>query len=88
MKHTKEFQAYFDLLTKDSAVGLLFRIGERLSDAGPLSAAAVKEVAVDIDRYVQPFRMGIPCPRCGAPLYLSDLPQYRSVCYACDENFY
>lgn len=88
MKHTKEFQAYCDLLTEDSAVGLLLRIRERLSDPGPLSAAVAKELAADIDEYVQPFRMNTPCPRCGAPLYLSDLPQYRSVCYGCDENFY
>lgn len=28
------------------------------------------------------------CPRCGAPLYVSDLCQYRCVCLECDENFY
>lgn len=27
------------------------------------------------------------CPRCGSPLYLSDLPQYDFVCLNCDENF-
>lgn len=88
MEHTKEFQTYCDLLTKESAVGLLLRIKERLSDPGSLSAAAAKKLASNINEYVQPFRMEMPCPRCGAPLYLSDLPQYRSVCYACDENFY
>lgn len=27
------------------------------------------------------------CPRCGATLYKSDLPQYDYVCTDCDENF-
>lgn len=31
---------------------------------------------------------GEKCPRCGAPLYVSDLCQYRCVCLECDENFY
>lgn len=88
MKRTKEFQSYCDLLTDDSPVGLLLRIKERLSEQGPLSAATAKEMSTDIEEYVRPFRMEMACPHCGAPLYLSDLPQYSSVCYACDENFY
>lgn len=28
------------------------------------------------------------CPRCDAPLYCSDLPQYDYVCVECEENFY
>ncbi|MBR2894865.1 MAG: hypothetical protein IKC03_04300 [Oscillospiraceae bacterium] len=28
------------------------------------------------------------CFRCGAPLFLSDLPEYTSQCFACDEDFY
>lgn len=27
------------------------------------------------------------CPRCGAPLYVSDLCSYKYVCLDCDENF-
>lgn len=27
------------------------------------------------------------CPRCGAPLYVSDLCRFNFVCLACDENF-
>lgn len=28
------------------------------------------------------------CPRCGAFLYESDLPEYTYLCKDCDENFY
>lgn len=28
------------------------------------------------------------CPRCGAPLYVSDLCRFNYVCLECDENFY
>lgn len=28
------------------------------------------------------------CPKCGEPLYYSDLPEYDYVCVECDENFY
>jgi hypothetical protein len=28
------------------------------------------------------------CPRCGKPLYVSDLCRYPYVCFDCDENFY
>ena len=31
---------------------------------------------------------GETCPKCGHPLYVSDLCQYRYVCLECDENFY
>lgn len=27
------------------------------------------------------------CPRCGAPLYVSDLCRFKYVCLECDENF-
>jgi len=27
------------------------------------------------------------CEHCSSKLYLSDLPQYNSVCYTCEENF-
>lgn len=30
---------------------------------------------------------GEKCPRCGAPLYVSDLCRFNYVCLECDENF-
>lgn len=30
---------------------------------------------------------GEKCPRCGAPLYVSDLCRFKYVCLECDENF-
>lgn len=45
------------------------------------------ELQQDIDCKLRSFQTGRLCPRCGSPLYLSDLPQYEGTCYACDENF-
>jgi len=28
------------------------------------------------------------CPRCGKPLWTSDVEGYKYVCFDCDENFY
>lgn len=28
------------------------------------------------------------CPRCGGPVYPSDIPEYNYQCFACDEDFY
>ena len=42
----------------------------------------------EIDRYLDRFSTDAACPRCGKRLFLSDLPQYAYVCYACDENFF
>ena len=28
------------------------------------------------------------CKKCGAPLFPSDLPDYESQCFDCDEDFY
>lgn len=28
------------------------------------------------------------CRRCGAPLFLSSIPEYKYQCFECDEDFY
>ena len=45
------------------------------------------EIANNFDTTIAGFQTGDCCPKCGNSLYLSDLPQYDSVCYICDENF-
>ena len=35
------------------------------------------------------FRYSIgTCKKCGSPLFPSDLPEYESQCFSCDEDFY
>lgn len=36
----------------------------------------------------QPSRSIGRCFRCGSPLYKSDIPEYTSQCFTCDEDFY
>ena len=31
---------------------------------------------------------GQKCPRCGCPVYPSDIPEYNYQCFDCDEDFY
>lgn len=31
---------------------------------------------------------GQKCPRCGCPVYPSDIPEYCYQCFNCDEDFY
>lgn len=42
----------------------------------------------NIDDIFRKIRTDKNCPKCGATLCLSDLPQYDYVCTLCDENFY
>lgn len=37
--------------------------------------------------YIEKTETERVCPRCGNPLFKSDLPQYDYICTACDENF-
>lgn len=84
MKKIKEFKTHCDLLADNPPIGLLLQARDALAEDGP----ACDDLVMEIDAYISKFRHGEVCPRCSAPLYLSDLPQYGAVCYACNENFY
>lgn len=88
MEPKKEFRTYRNRLLEHDVIGFLARIKERLVSPESLSVVAISELASEVEAHIRPFRLAAKCPRCGAPLYLSDLPQYSTVCYACDENFY
>jgi hypothetical protein len=52
------------------------------------------EVLDDMDNALSPLlevirelQLSKECPHCAAGLFMSDLPQYDSVCVECDENF-
>ena len=43
----------------------------------------------DPDLHGLVFRYSIgTCKKCGSPLFPSDLPEYESQCFCCDEDFY
>lgn len=47
----------------------------------------IKKVLVPFEHFIKSVQTKERCPKCGAELYKSDLPQYNYVCVACDENF-
>lgn len=83
MNPTPEYEKHRALLLQQSPIGLLVQAQEALREAG----AVYEDLASEVAEYLGKFRYGETCPRCGAQLYLSDLPQYGAVCYACQENF-
>lgn len=90
---TEEFMAYKQKLLYNITPGDLL---EALNHIQALCAelSAEEEAVEDAMQYVEEaqkklleFQTDNLCPRCGAPLFLSDLPQYEAVCYRCAENF-
>lgn len=87
MGQTKEFQAYRRKLLDSSPMSVLLQIRDDLTSEDTSSEDTLAGIVCRIDAYAKQFHSKANCPRCGGQLYLSDLPQYRHVCYACDENF-
>lgn len=90
---TKSYQEYREKLLSEVSIGDLISAVDMLTSL----AAAVpepneiaddaRELAEEFDRKIVSFQIKETCSRCGGPLYLSDLPQYSSTCYCCEENF-
>ena len=47
-----------------------------------------EHVIEPLEKFVQTCKTDAKCPKCGQPLYYSDLMDYEYVCVQCDENFY
>lgn len=90
---TESYQNYVEALLSTISLGDMIRLlnlATALCDAAPGYNELVEETMLlveDVDEKLAAFRIGQNCPRCGEPLYLSDLSQYDSVCYECEENF-
>lgn len=50
--------------------------------------AAQGQEQLNLNGLLASLRTSYVCPRCGQPLYLSDVSGYDFVCPECDENFY
>lgn len=93
MKEEKNYTKYKRKLLSEITLGDLIRASDMLAALlslipGPNEITDDSEdVQREIDKKAMFFQTGNYCRRCGASLYLSDLPQYDEVCYACDENF-
>jgi len=87
MGQTKEFQTYRRKLLDSSPLSILLQIHEDLLNGDAPAEETMGSIICRIDAYIKQFRSTALCPHCNQKLYLSDLPQYRYVCYACDENF-
>lgn len=83
-QETKEFQAHQKLLLNRSPIALLVQAQVALLESGSI----YDDLAMEVADYLAKFHYDGKCPHCGAQLYLSDLPQYGAVCYACQENFF
>lgn len=47
--------------------------------------AQVGDEKIECAEFVRSIGM---CKKCGSPLFPSDLPDYKSQCFECDEDFY
>ena len=86
MENTKNHQKFCELLLDSSPVSVLLQAKHDL--ATDMGSDNVAGVVSRINAYTKQFLSDAKCPRCGALLYLSDLPQYEYVCYDCDENYF
>ena len=92
-RKTKNYSIYEHQMLGDISLGDLIRMEDMIShlcDLLPEQKEIVEEASAlieDVGGKLEKFHTGNFCPRCGLPLYLSDLPQYDEVCYECDENF-
>ena len=84
MRKSINHSAYLRSLRQFPVVGALARCQQALRSSAPQATA---DVEAELDELLRHFITKSTCPRCGAPLYLSDLPQYDFTCYECDENF-
>lgn len=48
---------------------------------------ATNEVLYPLRKIINDLITDKKCPKCGKPLFKSDLPQYDYICVECDENF-
>lgn len=93
MRSTKNYSRYKKQMLSDIFLGDLIRFSDivtALCDLLPEQKEIVEEatiLVVEVGDKLEKFRTGNSCPRCGLPLYLSDLPHYNAVCYECEENF-
>lgn len=89
----KNYETYKEKFLSEFHLGDLLRLSDAVTALCNLIAAPNEivddalELQKDIEHKLQAFQTGESCPRCGNLLYLSDLPQYGSTCYVCDENF-
>lgn len=75
---TEEYQKFKDLLTYYISVPALVNFDDSNND----------DLVDAVNKIVHELSTDKKCPRCDAPLYCSDLPDYNYVCVECDENFY
>lgn len=90
---TQNYQIYVKELLSTVSLRDIIRLSDMvtaLCDLLPAENELVQEATEVVDNVgdtLATFKTGNVCPRCGLPLYLSDLPQYDETCYECDENF-
>ena len=84
MRQTRNYRAYVRNLRQFPVVGALVHCQQALRSLAPHASEDVEE---ELEGLLRHFITKSACPRCGAPLYLSDLPQYNFACFKCDENF-
>lgn len=90
---SENYKKYQSKMLSEISLGELMKLVDfirLLSELAPEPNEIVDDaldLAQEVDAKIATFQIGEQCPRCSATLYLSDLPQYDSACYECDENF-
>lgn len=92
MFQTPGYRRYQHNLLRQPVVELLYKSQQALtlwinSEHSQETSEEMQDLLTELTKCLKPFHTGRTCPRCGMPLYLSDLPQYDGVCYECNENF-
>lgn len=84
-EQTENYCKFQKALLRHIGVPELKRICDCLSGNG--DEEDVASVMSTLVNCLMEIKTNERCPRCGNPLYLSDLPQYTYVCAECEENF-
>ena len=87
MRKTKSYLSYRQSLLQLPVVGSLIHCRQLLLSPDCLPSEERDCLLKELQDILAHFQVEARCPHCGGQLYLSDLPQYDTTCYHCDENF-
>lgn len=85
-----KYKKFIDVMTSVVDITDFEGVVKALEDESDTVEARVNRMlmAKVFREYLKRLSTDKKCPKCGKPLYLSDIEGYDYVCTACQENFY